>query len=395
MDEIIELCNIKNLGYQELLKGVDVVKKSGSEVFVVKDFEITNDFSRNLNFSIDDVSIFSTDTSCRLSGNEIISQNQYAKIKLNGKAQFNEFFTLISGSGNFYKWQIPTVYQNDRIPSSTYPNVTSQNITPLAGSATFFCFDSYGNFFYAINNGAMLYRRSGGVNGVQTAYSFGSQAFCFDGERYIYAFDGANIFSFDVKNLVINKMSLPFNFGITASASALDGKIFIHSGNNSNWFVDSVSGAYFPAASLSGSAGNACSVGLGKDSSGNYVAWQTEYVNSIPGIYWWVYGRNLQSGISPKQGGVSQNALIPYSLSPGIIQCSRQIGSDSRFLIVGNGRVFIFDTNAKSLVDSSSLAYHNFQNSSICFFSDINADLAASDFGKVDVRVAGIKTSNG
>lgn len=388
-DIVTEFINVNNLKYQDLLAGVTIVNNSATECAVLKDVVVSNPSGRLLDLVVGSSRVATVMSDSRLSGTELLPVNAKLQLKTRAPAMMNEFYSAGNQTALVRKFRSPTLFGDNvtEFFSAQVPNpVTSQ----FASTITFMCFDSGGNFYYATHNIAVLYKRSGGVNGAQTSYAFGSLGFCFDGARYIHAFSGNSVFTFDTVDAAIT--SKVCGVGITANqcyASAIDGWIYVRPNiGEINYLVHALTGNKVPAPGVLSEYGMAFYVGIGKDSKGNYICWQTSYPHPL--FYWWNIGPTLSAPLVRKSGSSNDAFASKYSTTNGITQATRQAGSDSIFYVIGDSVICHFDIETKiitRLPDPGALS------EGPSFVPIVNQVFASEDFGTVGIRATGIKTS--
>jgi hypothetical protein len=387
-EKIAEFINTSNLGYASLLSGVPIVTNTATESAVVKDVAIANPRGVPLVLTVGPSEVARISGSGQFTGAELVAPNTTMHLKLSGGAQMNELFQG-TGDRGVNKIRLSTVMEKDGAIAPYVLNRIGVATPPLAGQPSFICFDGNGNFFYSYSS--TLYRRAGGINGPETSYSFAAVGICFDGSRYIYAFGGGSVYTFDTLTLSASSRSCGFSTSPTIYASAMDGRIYTRVGaGNPSRIVNPATGSSVDAPYTNGS-GTYYFVGLGKDDEGNYVIWQADAAPAP--IKWWNIGKNLDGPLVQSQGEVNGSLNTLYSGSTNY-PAVRQQGSQSVFYMTpwNQAQLWRFDVRSKELVQlllpTSTLVT---ENTSI-FVPAANSAYVNEDIGYIGIRATGIKS---
>jgi hypothetical protein len=177
--------------------------------------------------------------------------------------------------------------------------------------------------------------------------------------------------------------------GSYSFSAAIDGYVWLHrSYSDQCYLINSSTGVGVALGGQSDSNAYRYFVGIGKNSAGDYIAIQTLPVNAV---YWWNFGPSLATPTIKASGSFTQTLGNVYNPSSNNI--IRTPGSN-RFLalIPGGGTInTMFDLDAITAPTNFSLNVSPASASGKVLSA--TSSVANTDFGTVNIRATGIKTT--
>lgn len=416
MDTITEFSNLTGKTFAELSSGVALAAMGANEQAVIRDITISSQNKRSLELVVGSAVVGSTYGSAKATGTELLGQNTQLSLRTNEKPLFNGLLSaspMSSGVYTFEQHTNSTIFSEN--PTET-PKVSYRRSLTVTSTTrpVFMCVSSStGDVFIKYESDNNLYRRASGIGGTQTSVSFAAAALCYDGIRYIYGVGGNQLFIYDTTNAQVTQRTMsgydPGTFTILyTSCCAIDGWVLVRQSSDSTstpagratYLVNAISGVRYNFAPPSGIdiANTALTMAAVKDKKGNYVFAMSfnGIMNGATGehLFCWSPGKVLGPNpviVFTKNIFISNVSAIGHQLG----NLHRPIGVDGYILGVHGGRVGIFDITEYFVAASHVLPGISIDNGlngrGFTFLNDSAA--AAVDFGTVDVRTTGIKST--
>jgi hypothetical protein len=397
-DVLTEFINNANLTLPMIQAGVPVVANAAGESAVVKDVLVTcANATRPLSLGVGSIPSISFTGSTRLTGTEIVGQSTSLVLKTSAAAVFNTFYVANSQS-SVLQSQIATVFTSDSFTGGGAITQTQILGTAATSNITFHLFDQSGNYYYSGENSGVLYRRAGGINGVETSIPFGTYTMCYDGIRYIYGLDSSKIYTYDTQTATISSVAYSGITPATASycsCAAMDGRVVYRAMDSGNGVVSLINPATGVGANLffGQNTSTRYYVGINKDTDGNYYVWHSYNGSANNNIFWWNIGPSITAPASSKPSGnfgVTNSAFNSSSLGSGANGIRAAGNADPGRAYFMSTTLWVADFNAKTLVPftpgSGTI-------SGALFVPAVDQNRATTDFGQIGIRATGIKTT--
>lgn len=268
-----------------LQAGVTLVSTTSTQTAVVKDIEMNNPNIRDIDFRVGGTTLISSNSS--LTGSEIIGASSSMTMANSSQALLNRVYVFHTTAS--HRLNTTTTVFGAPTSTSVFTHTTPSFTTALSLSPSFACLTASGDFFYSGYNINILYKRTGGINGTQTALSTpgaNCQLWAYDGSRYIYGYanDVGAMYEYDTQTntWATRSFSIPINISY-CSMTAIDRYVIINPDASSN-VARLVNGATGASVSLGNNIGFSwvavgCPLSVKKNSRGEYILVYSYYDN--------------------------------------------------------------------------------------------------------------------
>lgn len=405
-DTVVEFINTTKT-YSDFVTGVTLVSNGANEQAVVRDIALDNPGNRTFDYNVGNTTILSTNSSV-ITGTELLGASTSLVMKPANTVLANGLFTVPQSQSLYYKNSFSTIYNNVGTASIISDGNIQYTFSPtLTDTPNFVCFAANGDFYYSQGTSGNIYRRAGGVNGTQTTAVSGStnNKPTFDG-RYIFSF-GNGVNTMNVYDTTTNTSTNGTISGYsgttidgTASTTSIDGYAIIKvtDGQSATTIIVNTNRVATGQINV-GQQGDGIQGGfaVGKNSDGNYFLFRGDGGNILRVFY---LGTSLATPVtsvtnifntSRAPGWLvnNQNAN-PYVVNPLVPRIIFGGPLSSTY----NGYVDLDNWDVGANGTFSTFASSNFS-SSYTWPMQLTTDIvkANTDFGIIDVRVTGIKTT--
>ena len=393
-DTVTEFINVTGKTYTELQTGVTIVTNNSTDQAVVKDVVLTNPNSRTLQLAVGNAVVAQTVSAARLAGSELLGSSNTLLLKTGSAALFNRL-RYFDSTSSAYNDLMTTLFSTDSVPSSITGTESALSFGSTFSVPPYFAvFAANGDFYYSNNSSSALYRRAGGVAGSQTTITSRGHSCSFDG-RYIYSFNTTSGMAVtDTQNngsvVQLDYTGVPA-VGATGISAAIDGYVWLKpSYNEQAYLINPTTGVGVALGGYIDANSARSFVGIGKTSTGDYVAIQT--TSTANSVYWWNFGPSLAAPSIKANGGIAQSLGANANINSNNIL--RTPGSNQFLLLIAGGGSTNTLFNVDTITAPTNFSLSGFTpSSSAGKILSVTGSTADIDFGTINVRATGIKTT--
>lgn len=414
VDKIVEFINRKGITLDDLKTGVTIASAGNGEQVVIKDLVVSG-AQRSIALRIGNATISNVSCPARLTGSELIGEGT----ALVAKTQFFPMLNKVTAYAQSTVSQAitKTLFTGDSsFAQGAFRTNSSFNST---GYAPLFACVGQNKDFYWSNLGRSdtsynaMYRRAGGVSGTETVLFGNCFEAAYDGERYIWAYSTAN------QGIVIDTATgaqstlkyvtpagaaTPVTLSGGVSQSALiDGYVLLVADSSGQvCLIELATGVvkWLDIGSVVPSQGNFRSnIGINKTTSGEYVFVRGAYVVSVVSGSWIYTLDFVNLGTSLATPSILSGSRLELT-DPNIVNNAGQ-NTANRIQRAPGVPNLLFYTNYSAptqlvVIDLTTLMITQIPMQGLdgfVFAITCDQTIAAKDFGTIDIRATGIRSS--